>query len=481
MWISHLPNFKRVVLTQKPKKIIVSGPSGFLGKRVIKTILELHNVRKQEGLEPGELILLSSSPGNLMAKLGVQYNREAMKSIRGSRVDYFTQHCPDMWVNHLGSLGLGGEDCVFINLAATAGPVDGISDAMEKANYHAPVAAAKAAKELKFSHFVQSSSQATMTERSGQVPYSRWKGMCDHALSRLASGDDGFNVTIARLGLLYCNKENTLGQSRNDNVPKKSSRGNVGSGSSSLNLADLSLLPLTPIMGSGQAPLQPQEVRDAARRIAWLAMSNPTIRPHSSDLNKSYYKTQESLRIYDAVGPETITILQLLEKFSKYQGRKTFKPVFIDYRSMEEVVNVKALGNLNRQFISILRSEQDGFVSTVADPTTWSDLMMQSESKDRFHGINYSVTNSKNELLLKPQGVNRLLTLEEAFATPYEQIPIHYFPYWKTILHILNNPGVIEPGLQLGTEILRCWWQQWGEDAAEDELVEIHFPPNNAK
>eukprot|EP00959_Pyramimonas_sp_CCMP1952_P159461 3335164-Pyramimonas_sp.AAC.1 len=119
-----------------------------------------------------------------------------------------------------------------------AGPVPGKPDAMMAVNYRAPMAAARACEALGFGHWIQSSTQATKAERSGQVPYSRWKAMCDFSLSRL----DRLPVTVTVLGLLYCKQEGIVGQ-----------RGNT------LNMVDLSLLPLTPIMGDGSAPLQPLE------------------------------------------------------------------------------------------------------------------------------------------------------------------------------------------------------------------------------
>ena len=64
--------------------------------------------------------------------------------------------------------------------------------------------------------------------------------MADSALSRM----DTLPVSIASLGLRYC---------KNDGV--------VGQDGKGLNLIDMALLPLTPIVGSGTAPLQPQEVR----------------------------------------------------------------------------------------------------------------------------------------------------------------------------------------------------------------------------
>ena len=46
-----------------------------------------------------------------------------------------------------------------------------------------------------------------------------------------------------------------------------------------LNLIDLALLPVTPIMGNGNAPLQPLEVNDASDRLAYLALTDPALRP----------------------------------------------------------------------------------------------------------------------------------------------------------------------------------------------------------
>lgn len=66
-----------------------------------------------------------------------------------------------------------------------------------------------------------------------QVPYSKAKAMTDFALSRMQD----LPVTIASLGLLYDKRDGLIGQRRS-----------VGNNEASLNLIDLSLLPLTPIM-----------------------------------------------------------------------------------------------------------------------------------------------------------------------------------------------------------------------------------------
>jgi len=67
--------------------------------------------------------------------------------------------------------GLKGEKATFINLAALAGPVGGKLESMMDVNYKAPVAAAKACQQLGFGHWVQSSTQATNSERAGQVHF----------------------------------------------------------------------------------------------------------------------------------------------------------------------------------------------------------------------------------------------------------------------------------------------------------------------
>mgnify|MGYP003709402185 CR=1 FL=1 len=56
-----------------------------------------------------------------------------------------------------------------MNLAAVAGPIVGIADALMDVNYRAPVAAAMACEQLGFGHWIQSSTQATNAERAGQV------------------------------------------------------------------------------------------------------------------------------------------------------------------------------------------------------------------------------------------------------------------------------------------------------------------------
>lgn len=142
------------IISSTPKRIVLSGPSGFLGSRVLDSILSGHAHRRQGGQAPGEVVLLSSSPGNLMRRLKTRYGMERMQTIRASRVDYYTQHSASMWRDQLGSLGLRGEDCVFVNLAGVAGPKDGRLDALMDVNYHAVAAASLAAEELRFGHWV---------------------------------------------------------------------------------------------------------------------------------------------------------------------------------------------------------------------------------------------------------------------------------------------------------------------------------------
>jgi hypothetical protein len=188
------------------------------------------------------------------------------------------------------------------------------------------------------------------------------------------------------------------------------------------------------------APLQPQEVLDAAVRLAYLALTNPKDRPRqfrdpkTDRFARSICAFSEGFRYYDAVGPQTISIQGMLEKFAKAQGNKHFRPTHIGYRNMERVLNIKSLGNLNRQFVSLLRSEQDAKNPIIGDPTVW-------------------------EGLLGPEA--RLITLDEAFAenmASIEKRKVRSFPYWSTVRWAFQNPKVIPPGIDLGVEILLSYF-----------------------
>jgi hypothetical protein len=108
------------LLKAQAKTIVLSGPSGYVGKRVLNFLLHLQQARIDEGCNPGKIVLLSSSPGNLMNRLYNQYGKEMMKNCAASRADYFTHHDVDTWIDHLGSLGLG-KGIVFIIIITLAG------------------------------------------------------------------------------------------------------------------------------------------------------------------------------------------------------------------------------------------------------------------------------------------------------------------------------------------------------------------------
>ena len=81
------------------------------------------------------------------------------------------------------------------------------------------------------------------------------------------------------LGCVVSRRDVAVGQDRDTQFSRSKPTGHFGSRSVKLNLIDLSLLPLTPIMGSGDALLQPQEVEDAAHRLCYLALTEPAGRP----------------------------------------------------------------------------------------------------------------------------------------------------------------------------------------------------------
>lgn len=455
-----------------PKQIALSGPAGFLGSRVLSSILDAHDYRRSLGLEPGEVVLLSSSPGNLMSRLISKHGYERMASVRATRVDYYFQHDLDSWRDQLGSLGMGGPDAVFVNLAALAGPRADRPDAMMAVNYRAPLAAARACEALEFGHWIQSSTQAVKAERAGQVPYSRWKAMADYSLARL----ERLPVSVCTLGLLYCKNSGVVGQ-----------KGDT------LNMVDLALLPITPIMGNGRAPLQPLEVDDAANRIAYLALTEPTARPvqaikqfdqskqpvtqsadwyakrceqrHDWARPKINQGRQYTWRTYDAVGPETMTLLELMKTFAELNGR-VLNPVFVDYRNFETVLNVASLGNLNRQFVSLLRSEQDAERPIVGNPDTFETLL--GSDARLFKMRDGLVTNETAADLRTPGDMRSGMNSETKEAT-VETITIkkRHFPVLPFIGWIYTNYRVIIPGTNLALETIGTYL--FGKRFASDE------------
>lgn len=97
---------KEIILNSPAKTVLLSGPSGFLGSRVFESILHAQMMRADAGLNPGEVILLSGSPGKLMGRLYDKYGADKMKTVRASRVDYYSQHNTETWIDHIGSLGM---------------------------------------------------------------------------------------------------------------------------------------------------------------------------------------------------------------------------------------------------------------------------------------------------------------------------------------------------------------------------------------
>lgn len=192
-------------------------------------------------------------------------------------------------------------------------------------------------------------------------------------------------------------------------------------------------------MGDGKAPVQPQEVNDAAERIAFLAVSDPSVRPIQKQqvkLDQLGNLRQYTLRSYDAVGPESMSFEELLRKFAYYQGRDTFRPAYIDYRTMERVLNEASLGNLNRQFVSLLRSEQSAVSPHLGNSLVWEQILG---------------TNAKMRTLEKSFGSRRIK---------------RRFPYVATARWVWENPKVIVPGVRMIAETISSFAQGRGPPVA---------------
>ena len=187
------------------------------------------------------------------------------------------------------------------------------------------------------------------------------------------------------------------------------------------------------LQGNGSAPLQPQEVNDASSRIAFLALSDTKHRPRQLADTKRFKSTPHSSEFvyYDAVGPETMSILEMLRKFAKAQGNNSFRPVFIGYRNMERLLNIRSLGNLNRQFVSLLRSEQDSQYPIIGDPTSWGNILGEDSSLQQIDDALFQL----NEKQLRTNSFRR-------------------FPYSSVLQIIYKYPKIIWPGISLSFEIV---------------------------
>lgn len=127
-----------------------------------------------------------------------------------------------------------------------------------------------------------------------------------------------------------------------------------------------------------------------------------------------------------------MSILEMLKVFAEAQGNKSFRPVYIGYRNMEQVLNIQSLGNLNRQFVSLLRSEQDAATPFIGDPTGWAGLIDSP-----------------------------LLNLEDALNMRNQQQQDRHrsrmFPYLSTLYWVYKHPKVVIPGIALSAEILHSF------------------------
>lgn len=192
--------------------------------------------------------------------------------------------------------------------------------------------------------------------------------------------------------------------------------------------------------------MQPQEVTDASDRLAFLALTDPSQRPkqQAESTNGSHGGRNDRLalikrcnpdtfRYYDAVGPQTMSMLDMLRKFAALQGNDSFRPVFVGYRNMEKMLNIKSLGNLNRQFVSLLRSEQDGANPVIGDYACWEKVVGES---------------------------GKLLTLEDAFAANMSNCKRRSFPYINLLAYVASSPKVVLPGAMLSAEILSTFVKQ---------------------
>jgi hypothetical protein len=124
---------------------------------------------------------------------------------------------------------------------------------------------------------------------------------------------------------------------------------------------------------------------------------------------------------------------------------------------MEAVLNTKPIGNLNRQFVSLLRSEQESANPQVGHPDCWATL-------------------------LGPEAT--LTTLDEAFLDDdgNRKPGMRRFPFLPMLKWMKEDPTVIPPGIlflwELCTTYLRRGYRTPDRSdklAAESGLILIKY------
>jgi hypothetical protein len=116
--------------------------------------------------------------------------------------------------------------------------------------------------------------------------------------------------------------------------------------------------------------------------------------------------------------------------------------------NMERILEITSLRNMNRQFVSLLRSEQEGHgVPIVGDSTVWSSLMTCEDG-----GLDGAAV------------VSKLLTLDEALSptSTSNSRASHRrrFPLFKVIRLVFKHPKLIIPGAKLSMEVTGAFIKQ---------------------
>ena len=145
-----------------------------------------------------------------------------------------------------------------------------------------------------------------------------------------------------------------------------------------------------------------------------------------------------------------MTLLELMRTFAVLNGR-VLHPVFVDYRNFETVLNVASLGNLNRQFVSLLRSEQDAERPIVGNPETFETLLGPDARLFRMRDALYE---------------------DDEGATPQtsrrgKEIRKRAFPVGAALEWVWTNYRVIVPGTNLALETIGTYL--FGKRFASDE------------
>ena len=262
-------------------RILITGATGFIGRQIVQALAGDNH----------DLVLTSRAP------------KEGADGHDWRCIDFATAHSPEDWLELVANAD------VVINAVGIFKQTR--TQSFEALHDRAPRALFEASKRAGVKRIIQIS--ALGTDESATSSYHLSKKKADDALANL-----GVDWVILRPSLI------------------------IGADGESWSFFKaLSSLPITPVIGDGQQPLQPVSIDDVTKAVL-ASIQRPEAIGNRINL----------------VGEECVSLEKYLEALSKWLGRSHFRPVHVPYgvaAVMASGAGLIADMPLNRQAIAMLK------------------------------------------------------------------------------------------------------------------------------